>query len=99
MQQNDPMLVAMAAVFLASKSENHGKAQLHQVIGWSFKVKYGKDKEMATKMFAMMSNPQQYEWLRDIVLKVWQQLCLVLSACSFATFEHSSRNVVAQLCR
>ena len=70
MQQNDPMLVALAAVFLASKSENHGSARLQQIIGWFFKIKYAKDKEMATKMFAMMSNPQQNEWLRDIVLKV-----------------------------
>lgn len=80
MQQNDPFLVALAAVFLASKSENHGSARLQQIIGWFFKVKYAKDKEMATKMFAMMSNPQQNEWLRDIVLKVWADPCLLLSS-------------------
>lgn len=79
MQQNDPMLVALAAVFLASKSENHGSARLQQIIGWFFKIKYAKDKEMATKVFAMMSNPQQNEWLRDIVLKVRVGPCWVLS--------------------
>jgi hypothetical protein len=78
MQQNDPMLVALAAVFLASKSENHGSARLQQIIGWFFKIKYAKDKEMATKMFAMMSNPQQNEWLRDIVLKAERALLYVL---------------------
>jgi hypothetical protein len=78
MQQNDPMLVAMAAVFLASKSENHGKAQLHQIIGWFFKIKYAKDKETGAKMFGMLTNPQQCEWLRDIVLKVCGEVCLVV---------------------
>ena len=89
------MLVAIAAVFLASKSENHGRAQLHQVIGWFFKVKYAKDKETATKMFAMLTNPQQSEWLRDIVLKVRDELCLLLPA--YGRMRVFARRAVPQL--
>lgn len=39
MQMNDTMLIAMAAVFLASKSENHPR-QLEAVLNASFKVLY-----------------------------------------------------------
>lgn len=69
MQKNDKMLVAMAAVFLASKSENHPRS-LDDVLHASFKEQYGKDKEQAVKMASMMKDRQQHDWLRDSVLKV-----------------------------
>lgn len=69
MQQNDTVLVAMAAVFLASKSENHVRS-LEYVLKAAFSVQHAKDSEMRAKMMAMLQDRQQYEWLRDIVLKV-----------------------------
>jgi cyclin T len=77
LQKNDKMLVAMAAVFLASKSENHPRS-LDDVLHASFKEQYGKDREQALKMASMMKDRQQHDWLRDSVLKAERALLYVL---------------------
>lgn len=77
MQKNDTMLIAMAAVFLASKSENHPRPLL-DVLHASFKAQYAKDREVGAKMAAMLEDRQQLDWLKDIVLKAERALLYVL---------------------
>lgn len=70
MQQNEKMVIAMAAIYLACKSENHPRS-LNDVLIASFKIKYLKDAQMCQ----MLQDEQQKQWLRDLVLKA--ERCLL----------------------
>ncbi len=66
MQQNEWVLVAIAALFLATKTENQPRA-VQDVIVAACKVKpLGNTPEVG----AMTANQSQLAWLKDIVLKV-----------------------------
>lgn len=64
MQDNDRMLIATAALFLACKVEDHPRS-LNDVLRFVFKHKYSKH----ANVMAVLQNEQQLACLKDTVLK------------------------------
>lgn len=86
MQQNEWVLVAIAALFLATKTEDQ-PIKLNQIIAVACKVK---PLSSTPEVARMTTNQNQLNWLRDIILKV--------NAALFSQLFSSHSRVLCSVC-